>query len=198
MSAFLCSRHHIAALAVYLHRRDWSEYDTVRGNPADAIAKARRDARLLALANCESLDARYGHSGGAAGFIRSPEDAAQMDAEDASKVVEEFVTECAETVDELWLGVLDSKPHDRVSYSLTASMGEEGWRRTPLELPRGRSIGCMAHCLEYQSCEFSTYQESEARKLLREIVWCAITDKREEHTPVRWTWDPVGAGLAVG
>jgi hypothetical protein len=61
MSAFLCTDHHIAALAAEIARRKSAIYEW---RDSSALTTAREVARRMAEANLASIDARYGDADG--------------------------------------------------------------------------------------------------------------------------------------
>jgi len=184
MSAFLCSADHIAALAWYLHHREPGS-----GQGRTGLAEAQEDARVLAAANLLSLDCRYGDSsnvGGADGFL-----------DGASHY--EFQDRCAARVADFWNGEAgeETKPIRGQTYSLSKMMSGKsfGECRAPAVMPGANSIANMAHCLEYQACEFDTYYTSPAHAILHDVCWRAATDDKREALPVTWEWS--GPKVAV-
>ncbi len=120
MSAFICSPEHIFTLANALSTQRFSKHDL------------KESAKILALANIESIKARYPRSSGNEANFFFPD----------IKANEEYIKLCQ-------------------AYQPAPT-------KTPVEIVK------LAHCFEYQSCEYKGWETSQAKKLIESIISSAI------------------------
>lgn len=132
MSAFICSPEHVFTLAKALSTQRFSKHDL------------KESAEILALANIESIRARYPDTTGkeANSFFPGIENN------------EEYIKLCK-------------------TYKPFPS-------KSPTEIIK------LAHCFEYQSCEYEGWETSQAKKLINSVIDSEI-HRLPEYEAAEWT-----------